>query len=72
MQAEFGYAPITDEDKEKILGLNAAKIFDVDVNAARHAFPDDGLSRLKAEYLHEGAEPSNTQYGWVWSDPRAT
>ena len=72
LQQEFGYAPITDEDKEKILGLNAARIFDVDVNAARNAFPDDGLSKLKAEYLHEGAEPSNTQYGWVWSDPRAT
>ncbi len=72
MQAEFGYAPLSDEDKEKILGLNAAKIFDVDVNAARHAFPDDGLSKLKAEYLFEGADPSNTQYGWVWSDPRAT
>lgn len=70
LQDEFGYAPITDEDKAKILGLNAAKLFNVDVDAVRNAFPDDGLSRLKAEYLFEGGSPSNTQYGWVAHDGR--
>lgn len=68
LQEEFGYAPITDEDKAKILGLNAAPFYGVDVDAVRNAFPDDGLSRLKAEYLYEGGSPSNTQYGWVADD----
>ena len=65
LQEEYGYAPLTDLDRQKILGLNAARLFGVDVDAARHAFPDDGIARLKAQYAAEGGEPSNTQYGWV-------
>jgi predicted TIM-barrel fold metal-dependent hydrolase len=65
LQEQYGYAPITDLDREKILGLNAARLFGVDVDAARQAFPDDGIARLKAQYAAEGGEASNTQYGWV-------
>ena len=67
LQEEFGYAPITDEDKAKILGLNAARVYGIDVEAQRNQLPDDGLNRLKAMYLDEGGLPSNTQYGWVRS-----
>lgn len=65
LQERYGYAPLTEEDKAKILGLNAARLFNVDPEEARHHFPDDGISRLKAQYIAEGGLPSNTQYGWV-------
>ena len=67
LQETFGYAALTDRDREKILGLNAARVFGIDVDAARTAFPDDGIARLKAQYQAEGGLPSNTQYGWVRS-----
>ena len=65
LQEEFGYPDITDADKEKILGLNAARLYGIDPDAARKALPDDGLSRLKTWYGYEGGQPSNTQYGWI-------
>jgi hypothetical protein len=40
-------------------------LYGVDVDAARLAFPGDGISQMKSAYLYEGAEPSNTAYGWV-------
>ena len=67
LQEKFGYAPLSDADKAKILGLNAARVFGVDAEAARKAFPDDGISRLKAQYHADGGQPGNTQYGWVWA-----
>ena len=65
LQEKWGYAAITDEDKRKIFGLNAAKLYNVDVNASLTQFPNDTLSRLKEGYQQEGAIPSNTQYGWI-------
>jgi hypothetical protein len=51
--------------KEQIFGLNAAKVFEVDVNAKRNELPSDYLSRIKMAYLEDGAAPSNRFYGWV-------
>ncbi len=51
--------------KDQILGLNAAKLFGVDVKAMRQAIKADKLTRLRDEYRHDPS-PSNTQYGWVW------
>lgn len=65
LQEKYGYAPLSDADKEQILGLNGARVYGVDVAAARKAFPDDGIARLKAQYQADGGRPSNTQYGWV-------
>ena len=65
LQAKFGYKPLSAGDREQILGLNSARLFNIDVNAARKAIPVDALSRMKAAYHTEGAEPSLTQYGWV-------
>lgn len=65
LQEEFGYPDLTDADKEKILGLNAARLYGIDPDAARKALPADGLSQLKNWYGHEGGQPSNTQYGWI-------
>lgn len=65
LQENFGYAEITAADREIIFGRNLAGLYGVDVEAARTTIPDDSLSQMKTAYLDHGAEPSNTQYGWV-------
>ena len=59
------YAPLTRVVKEQIFGLNAARVFGVDVNARRNEIPADYLSRMKMAYLDEGPDPSHRWYGWV-------
>jgi len=59
------YAPLTRAVKEQIFGLNAARVFSVDVNATRHELPKDYLSRIKMAYLEDGPSPSHRWYGWV-------
>jgi predicted TIM-barrel fold metal-dependent hydrolase len=61
----FGYAKITVEDKERIFGLNAARLYGVDVNAQRNALPADVLSRVQAAYLDRGGMRDNYGHGWV-------
>jgi predicted TIM-barrel fold metal-dependent hydrolase len=62
---KHGYAPLTRAVKEQIFGLNAARVFGVDVNATRNELPKDYLSRIKMAYLEEGPAPSHRWYGWV-------
>src|SRR5712691_5574825 len=62
---KHGYAPLTRAVKEQIFGLNAARVFDVDVNATRHELPKDYLSRIKMAYLEDGPAPSHRWYRWV-------
>ena len=59
------YAPLTRAVKEQIFGLNAARVFAVDVNAKRNEIPKDYLTRMKMTYLDEGAAPSHRFYGWT-------
>ena len=59
------YQPLTRSVKERIFGLNAARLFGVDVAAIRHEVPRDYLSRIRMSYLDEGTEPSHRLYGWV-------
>jgi uncharacterized protein len=61
----FGFKPITKEIKEKVLGLNAARVYGVDVKAKMNSIPNDYMTRLKQRHRAEGGLPSNTQYGWV-------
>ena len=68
MCEKFGYKKITKEDKKKILGLNAAKLYKVDVKAKRNAFPADTLNQLKTAYLERGGQRHNAAYGWVRAD----
>lgn len=63
---KYKYPALTDEIKDQILGLNAAKLFGIDVKAKRQAIKADKLTRLRREYREQGPSPSNTQYGWVW------
>jgi predicted TIM-barrel fold metal-dependent hydrolase len=65
---KFGYKKLTKEDKAKIFGLNAAKLYGVDVAAKRNALPKDALSNLKQVYLHQGGQRDNAAYGWVRAD----
>lgn len=67
MQKKFGYKPISQRDKELILGLNAARIYGIDVKEKRKAIPGDYMSRIKAAYQESGPRRSNAFYGWVWS-----
>jgi predicted TIM-barrel fold metal-dependent hydrolase len=62
---KYKYPELTDEIKDKILGLNAARLFGIDPKAKRQAIEADKLTRLREEYRQSPA-PSNTQYGWVW------
>jgi uncharacterized protein len=65
MCEKFGYAKITKEDKAKILGLNAAKIYGVDVKAKRNPINPDILTQARASYDKTGMLRENAAYGWV-------
>jgi predicted TIM-barrel fold metal-dependent hydrolase len=64
---KYKYAELTDEIKDQILGLNAAKLFGVDPAAKRQAIKADKLTQFREEYRRHPS-PTNTQYGWVWLD----
>ncbi len=62
---KHGYKKITDEDRARIFGLNAAKLYGIDVNAQRNALPADALTRVKQAYLERGGLRDNDYHGWV-------
>ena len=62
---QHGYVPLTREVKAQIFGLNGAKLFGVDVAAARKQVPSDYVGRMRMSYLEEGADPSHRLYGWI-------
>lgn len=65
---KFGYTKLTKEDKAKIFGQNAARIYGVDVKAKRNALPADTLDRLKVAYENQGGMRDNAAWGWVRAD----
>lgn len=65
LQKRFGFKPLTDKIKAKIFGLNSARVYGIDVKAKMNAIPADYVTKLKAKYRASGANPSNTQYGWI-------
>jgi len=65
---KFGYKKLSKNDKAKIFGLNAAKIYGVDVKAKRNALPADALDKLKVAYVEHGGQRENAAYGWVRAD----
>ena len=62
---KYGYSPLTDEIKNQILGLNAARLFGIDPAAELKRIKADKLSQIREEFRHQALR-SNTQYGWVW------
>ena len=65
LRDQFGYGMLDAEIREKIFGLNGARVYGIDVQAQRAAFPTDQLSAMKQTYRESGGLPSNTSYGWV-------
>jgi predicted TIM-barrel fold metal-dependent hydrolase len=47
MRDVYGYPPLTQEAKAKILGLNAAALYDVDVDKTRCAIAEDDFTHAK-------------------------
>jgi hypothetical protein len=62
---KYRYQPLTRQMKEQIFGLNAARVFGIDVNVKRDELPEDVLGRIRMSYLEEGPVPSHRVYGWV-------
>jgi predicted TIM-barrel fold metal-dependent hydrolase len=65
MCAKYGYKKLTQKDKARILGLNAAKLYNVNVKAKRNALPADAMEKIKLAYLDHGGQRENAAYGWV-------
>jgi len=65
LQEKYRYPVLTKELKAKVFGLNAAKLFHVDVDAKRKELPNDYLNHIKMAYLEEDPSPSHHAYGWV-------
>jgi len=63
MQEEFGYPPLTEEAKAQILGLNAARLYRIDVDETRNTFTTDGIARIKAERDPRNQERTHYVYG---------
>jgi predicted TIM-barrel fold metal-dependent hydrolase len=63
---KHGYPQLTDDVKNHILGLNAAKLFGIDVKSHRAAIKADKLTQIREEIRHDPSSRGNTQYGWVW------
>ncbi|MBD0305928.1 MAG: hypothetical protein ICV76_05175 [Nitrospiraceae bacterium] len=62
---KYRYPVLSRQTKEQIFGLNAARLFNVDVHAARNQVSQDALSRIKMTYFEEGLQPSHRFYGWA-------
>ena len=84
-QDRYGYPALTDEIKAKVLGLNAARLFDVDPEATRCAVTASALTEARSTYsglLADGAitDPWRPHgpvsrrdvLRWIRSDPTAT
>jgi predicted TIM-barrel fold metal-dependent hydrolase len=65
LMTRYKYPQLTEAIKNQIFGLNAARLFNVDVKARRQAIRADRLTRIREE-RRENPQPSNLQYGWVW------
>lgn len=66
-QAQFGYPELTMEIKRKILGLNAARIYGVDPEAARCRVQGSELGRLKQQLDHDFGKRR-----WAFHEPMLT
>ena len=66
MQRKYGFKPIGPADgpiKTTIFGETSAKMYKYDIKKA--GWENDYLSKVKAAYLKDGADPSHLPYGYV-------
>ncbi|HMJ12373.1 MAG TPA: amidohydrolase family protein [Polyangiaceae bacterium] len=66
-QTQYGYPALTMERKRKILGLNAARIYGVDVQAARCAVDRSALAQFK-----RSLDAEYGRYRWAFEKPKLT
>jgi uncharacterized protein len=62
---KFGYKKLTKEEKAQVFGMNAAKLFGLDVKKKRNPLPGDAMDRLKLAYREQGGAAENYAAGWV-------
>ena len=62
---KFGYRKLSKDDKARIFGLNAARLYAVDPSKARKGLEEDSLSKIKLAYRHQRLQPDNAAHGWV-------
>ncbi len=65
---KFSYSKLTKADKAKIFGLNAARIYGIDVKEKRKPLSPDILTQAKTSYLQQNILRDNAAYGWVRAD----
>jgi len=53
MQEMYGYPALTQEIKEKIFGLNAARIYGIDIAATRSEISEDDVTALRTALLQD-------------------
>ena len=63
MQQQFGYPPLTDATKRRILGLNAAKLYGVNPKAPRCTVPVDQIQQMQVAQGGPRAGRSLQVYG---------
>jgi uncharacterized protein len=62
LQDRHGYAPLTPQLKQKIFGLNGARVYGLDAAALKPKLKKDPVGKARAEYLPR-ADPSFQTYG---------
>jgi hypothetical protein len=61
-QERYGYPALTPERKAKIFGLNAARVYKLDLDELRGAQRSDAVTRIRDEYANTPS-PSHQTYG---------
>lgn len=62
---KYGYPELTEEIKNQIFGLNAARLFGINPQQELQKIKTDKLTMIRDEHRRH-PQPSNTQFGWVW------
>lgn len=62
---KFGYSKLSKEDKARIFGLNAARLYGVDPSKARKSLEEDSLNKARLAYRERKLRPDNAAHGWV-------
>ena len=61
-QDKFGYPALTTAVKRKIFGLNAARVYGLDIGTARRRLSKDRVKKARDDYLND-PQPSFSTYG---------
>jgi predicted TIM-barrel fold metal-dependent hydrolase len=68
MQKKHGFAPLGAADgavKNKIFGLNSAKLYNLDTKVAVEAVKNDGIAQLKQKFINTAELRDNARYGYI-------